>query len=143
MHRAVVLSSFVLLSSVVASAEEPARATVAANLQQQLVAPMAQKDAERSRFSRARRPAADYRARVLDTPPARDARGRTFFAFALDQRREGKDWTDMYVGCVYPDDGSAFVRRGDVYSEAAALLGKKTEQAPAGVCSAATVTASR
>ena len=60
----------------------------------------------------------------------------TFVSFAVDSRHgwigedevTEKDWRrDTFTGCVYPDSGEVFVKRGSAYLSARVLLGKKAE----------------
>ena len=99
--------------------------------------PLAQREKERSRFSRAALPPAERRVRILDTALKQDAKGQPFATFAIDVRYEDSKWSkDAIVGCIYPEDGSIYVQRGETYRAAAILLGKKTENPPETVCRA-------
>lgn len=122
-----------------------------------LVQPLAAKEQERSRFSRARMPAVTRRVRVLDAAPKKDGQGQAFQTFAVDARhgwgkledfeddapearadKAEKAWRkDAIVGCVY-DSGEVYVKKGEEYRPAAVLLGKKTKAADKHICVAAT-----
>lgn len=121
--------------SVVATAERV--------IAQKLLRPLAAKENERSKFSRARMPAQERRVRVLDAALVPDATGAMFVAFAIDDRHgflgdDDSAWSEnALTGCVYPDKGEVFVVRGEQHRPAAMLLGKKTKAAPATTCAAA------
>jgi hypothetical protein len=101
-----------------------------------LVEPLAQKEKERSRFSRARMPPQERRVRVTQAAVALDASGRAYMAFAVDVRR-GTEWHENdVVGCAYTQTGALFVKRGDEYRPAEILLGKDVDVA-SGVCTPA------
>lgn len=105
-----------------------------------LLRPLASKEHERGKFSRARPPAAQRRVRPLEL--ARDSSGKAFVAFAVDERHgwfdesEGEDkWVkDQILGCAYLESREVFVKRGKAFHPAAAKLGKKTKAAPANTC---------
>lgn len=116
----------------------------------QLLQPLAKRDDERSRFSRARMPPAERRVRVLDS--AVDVFGDTFFRFVVDARGGIKQtWQpNTIVGCAYleqrrprrPTVRAVFVDRSasgigshssDV-RDASVVLGKKVAPAEAGTC---------
>jgi len=63
-----------------------AEARALAVVEKQLVKPLAQKEAGRSRFSRAYIPPHARRVRVLDRERSTDGRGAEFVAFAVDER---------------------------------------------------------
>jgi len=119
-------------------------AEVAAVVEMQLLKPLAEKEARRSRFTRASLPPRVRQVRVLDRERSMDGRGAEFAAFAVDERsgwlgRQAADdssaWhKDAIVGCVYPARGEIFIRRGDKFFEASLLLGKKTIAADETVC---------
>ncbi len=96
--------------------------------------PLIEHEAKRSRFSRARLPPSERRIRVVQTTAILDAAGRPFVRFAVDVRY-GSDWSEDIRGCVYLQNGSIFVKRGDAYRSSEILLGKAAEPA-AGVCEA-------
>jgi hypothetical protein len=111
-------------------------------VQTKLLQPLARKDDERSRFSRARMPPAERRARVLETQT--DIDGATFVRFAVDVRHGyTPEWrADTIVGCAYLARGDIYVDRTssglgtharDV-REASVLLGKKVKPALASTC---------
>ena len=100
-----------------------------------LLEPLAQKERERSRFSRARMPPQERRVRVTQAAATLDASGRAYMAFAVDVRR-GAEWHENdFVGCAYTQTGALFVKRGDEYRPAESLLGKDADVAP-NVCTA-------
>ncbi|WP_394844834.1 hypothetical protein LZC95_48280 [Pendulispora brunnea] len=102
-------------------------------VEQALLKPLAEKEKERSRFSRARLPPRERRVRVTEATTTRDASGREYVAFSVDVRF-GDQWQENdIVGCAYPQSGALFVKRGDEYRPADILLGKNTDPAPA-VC---------
>lgn len=95
-----------------------------------LLEPLAHKEKERSRFSRARMPPQERRVRVTQTAVTLDASGRAYMAFAVDVRR-GTEWHENdLIGCGYTQTGALFVKRGDAYRPAESLLGKDVEVAP-------------
>ena len=132
-----------------APSETDARAVV----DKQLIAPLRAKEARQSRFSRAYQPPQVRRVRVLDSAAVTDGNGAVFMSFAVDTQNglledvDGtKPWrTDVIVGCVYPESGKVFVKRGETYFGASLLLGKKTTAAGEHVChgAAAQVAAAR
>ncbi len=97
-----------------------------------LLRPLARKDEDRSKFSRARMPPRERRTRVLADTLSRDAKNRGFVSFVIDVRY-GDEWTENVTGCVYEGSGAIYVAVGDEYRPAAFLLGKKAE-AVSGVC---------
>jgi hypothetical protein len=108
--------------------------TAAAVVEKQLVKPLAEKEAGRSRFSRAYIPPQARRVRVLDREASTDGRGAEFVAFAVDERSGGfgrhatdeSGWRkDAIVGCVYPARDEIFIKRGDKFFGAGLLLGQK------------------
>ena len=106
-----------------------------------LVEPLAAKERDQSRFSRARMPAQERRVRVLDEKPRTDAQGGTFHAFVIDARHgvvEEAAWRLATIsGCVY-SDGKVFVQSGERQRPAAFLLGKNLKPVEEHVCKAAT-----
>jgi hypothetical protein len=107
-----------------------------------LLKPLAQRESERSRFSRVAMPPAARHVRVLGGGPEKDPRGRTFVRFAVDQKW-GTRWVrNAMVGCAYPDEGAVFIQRGESVQSAAQYLG---QDGPATTteCTAATVSSNR
>jgi hypothetical protein len=113
-------------------------------VEKQLVNPLAEKEAKRSRFSRGYIPPQARRVRIPDGARSTDGRGAAFVAFSVDERsgvivRKARDdaesWRkDAIVGCVYPAQGEVFIKRGDKFFAAALLLGQKTPAADDAVC---------
>lgn len=100
------------------------------------MAPLAEHEANTSRFSRARLPPRERRLRVTQVTPSVDAGGRPFMAFAIDVRW-GDEWhANDIVGCAYTKSGELLVKRGDDFRPAAILLGKPADPV-AGACKAA------
>jgi hypothetical protein len=143
---AMLVSAMRASASPPASEQQPAATPVAATaeaiVQQELLKPLAKKEAERSRFSRAPLPARLLRARMVDAQAQTDKAGRAFLAFAVDACYGGGrqcTWRlDSMTGCVYPQTGEVFVKRGDVYLPGTLLLGKKAQAAAGHVCRATT-----
>lgn len=103
-------------------------------LENALIKPLAARDEERAMFSRARVAPMERRVRVTQQNASTDANEKTFFAFAIDSRFRGA-WREAdQVGCIYPESGAVFVKMGATYRSGDALLGKKSQPAPAGVC---------
>jgi hypothetical protein len=151
-HRLVVTLSLVLASSLASAGSDsapvaanapakPVVSTTVSLVNDNLVVPLAAKDSERSKFSRARLPPSERRVRILDQKPQQDSAGNAFYTFAIDQRHgwgKDADWTNATLtGCVYPGSSSVFIKRGNSFHPAAAALGKKTKAAPTSTCSAA------
>jgi len=118
-------------------------ADAAAVVQEQLVKPLAEKEARRNRFSRSYIPPQARRVRVLDGQRSTDARGAEFVAFAVDERSgslarlvaDDSHWRkDAIVGCVYPARDEIFVKRSDKFFGAGLLMGKKTDAADDTIC---------
>ena len=129
---AVVLS---LLPSL-AWAAEPLEATVKRQVDEGLIKPLAAKELDDGKFSRARMPPRERRVRVIDATATPDKDGREYVAFAVDVRF-GKEWRENdVVGCAYVKTGDIFVKRGTEHRPAAFLLGKNVA-AVAGVCAPA------
>ena len=119
-----------------ASADDPPAAVLQRRVEKGLLEPLAQKEKEQSRFSRARMPPRARRVRVTQAAVTLDASGRAYMAFAVDVRR-GSEWQENdVVGCGYPQSGALFVKRGDAYHPAEILLGKDVDVA-ANVCTPA------
>ncbi len=125
-----------LLVPSAASADDPPAAVVQRRVEKGLLEPLAQKEKERSRFSRLRMPPQERRVRVTQASVSIDASGRAYMAFAVDVRR-GNEWHENdVVGCGYTQTGALFVKRGDEYRPAEILLGKDVDVAPS-VCTPA------
>jgi hypothetical protein len=111
---------------------------------EKLIQPLAHKEENQGKFSRARLPPAERRVRIVDDKPQQDSAGAAFFAFAVDARHGWSDqdeanWSKAtIVGCVYPDRGEVFIKRGSAFHPAAAAIGKKTKAAAERTCQAAT-----
>jgi hypothetical protein len=119
-----------LLVPSLASADDPPALTLQRRVEKGLLEPLAQKEKDRSRFSRGRMPPRERRVRVTQTAVSVDASGRAYMAFAVDVRR-GTEWHENdFVGCGYTQTGALFVKRGDEYRPAEILLGKDVEVAP-------------
>jgi hypothetical protein len=123
--------------------DDATRVAVEKIVQQKLLRPLAMKEQEHSKFSRARLPPQDRRLRLQQA--AVDATGATFVTFAVDDRHgfgiEADGWNkDAIVGCAYPGRDEVFITRGDEVRPAAMLLGKKTKAAPATTCKATDTT---
>lgn len=112
----------------------------------ELTEPLAEKEANRGRFSRARLPAQARRVRILDEQPRKDTAGDAFVRFAVDARHgyraDGEDGEDGWrlstiTGCVYLDRKQVFVQKGDEFRPAAILLGKNVKAAADSTCNAA------
>lgn len=127
-------------------AQAPAdRAKAEQLIEKDLLKPLAAKEEQRSRFSRAGLPPQVRRVRVLDQEVKKDAQGGEFLSFAVDAKH-GADWLDegepnpwrenAMTGCVYPATGEIFVKSGKQHRPAAFLLGKKVKPAEAHVCEA-------
>jgi hypothetical protein len=115
-------------------------------VRRELTEPLAEKESNRSRFSRARLPAQDRRVRILDDQPRKDIAGDAFVRFAVDARHgyrevaEGDDagWRLATItGCVYLERSQVFVKQGDQHRPAAILLGKNVKVAAATICNPA------
>jgi len=116
-----------------------------ARVQSALVEPLAAKERDQSRFSRARLPAQERRVRILDEKPRTDAQGGVFFTFAVDARHgvraDDAGWKLAAVGgCVY-QSGEVFVQSGERHRPAAFLLGKNLKPVAEHVCKPATLAA--
>jgi hypothetical protein len=127
---------FALVLSLVpslASADESVAAAMQRRVEEKLVKPLAEKENERSRFSRARLPPSARRVRITQATPTLDKNGREYVSFAVDVRY-GPEWTENdIVGCAYPKSGALLVKRGNEYRPATILLGK-SEDPVAGAC---------
>ena len=141
------LFALLLPTSRTASATPPdtqnAEASAATLVEKKLVQPLAEKEARRSRFSRAYIPPQARRVRVLDRELSTDGRGAAFVAFAVDERSGvlepladdlGRWRKDAIVGCVYPARDEIFIRRGDKFFGVGLLLGQKTAAAADTAC---------
>jgi len=129
-----VLSALVLsLVPSLASADETPAGAAKRRVEEGLVKPLAEKESERSKFSRARMPPAERRVRITQATTGVDKSGREFLPFAIDVRW-GSEWRENdVVGCAYLKNGELFVKRGEEYRPAAILLGKSVDAVP-GVC---------
>ena len=132
-----VLSAFAVVLNLVPSlamADEPSpSAQVQTRVEEGLIKPLAEREKSTSRFSRARMPPRERRARVIQPSPARDKSGRQFMAFAVDVRY-GSEWHENdIVGCAYLDNRALFVKLGEEYRPASVLLGQSGDAVP-GVC---------
>lgn len=123
-------------------AETPPAATSEAasdarrRVEEELIKPLAEKDKQRPKFTRARPPPAERRVRVTAAAPSSDKAGHAFMPFAIDVRY-GDTWTENdIVGCTYAKAGTVFVKSGDEYRPAGILLGKSAAPVP-DVCVAA------
>jgi hypothetical protein len=107
-----------------------------------LLKPLAQRESERSRFSRVAMPPAARHVRVLEGGPEKDPQGRTFVRFAVDEKRFDRWARNAIVGCAYADEGAVFIQRGEKVQSAAQYLG---QDGPAATteCTAATVSSNR
>jgi hypothetical protein len=111
-------------------------------VQRTLIEPLAAKENNQSKFSRARMPAQERRVRILDETPRQDARGGKFVRFAVDARHgfrfkadDEASWRQAAItGCVYVDRGEVFVKKGDEHRPAAFLLGKNVKAAGEQIC---------
>lgn len=107
-----------------------------------LVQPLAAKEENASRFSRARLPPQDRRVRILDDHASKDGQGLAFVRFSIDARRgyhaaadDESSWRrDSITGCVYLERSQVFVKKGDQYRPAAFLLGKNVKAAADTTC---------
>jgi hypothetical protein len=151
-HRLLVAVTIALTSSLASAGSSGSSATpkTASLVTERIIQPLAAKEREQSKFSRARLPAAERRVRMLDDNPQQDSAGDAFFAFAIDARHGWGDddgeakWTKATItGCVYPARGEVFIKRGKVFHPAAAAIGKKTKAAPERTCHAATQVSAR
>ena len=141
--------SIVLASNLALAGSKPAPTTVSL-VNEKLVQPLAAKEREQSKFSRARLPAAERRVRMLDDKEQQDSAGDSFFAFAIDARHGWSDddseakWTkNAITGCVYLAKGEVFIKRGKAFHPAVAAIGKKTKAAPEATCRATTQISAR
>ena len=119
-----------------ASADDPPAAVLQRRVEKGLLEPLALKEKERSRFSRARVPPQERRVRVTQATATLDGKGRAYMAFAVDVRRGTRWHENDVVGCGYTQTGALFVKRGDEYRPAEILLGQAVDIAP-GVCTSA------
>jgi hypothetical protein len=147
-HYLLAAVTIVLTSSLASAGSEPAPGAVGL-VNQRLVQPLVAKEREQSKFSRARPAPAERRVRLLDEKPQQDSAGEAFLTFAIDTRHgwgdeEDVHWTKAAItGCVYPDRGEVFIKRGKAFHPAAAALGKKTKAAPERTCQAAAQVSAR
>lgn len=144
MKRLFALSLMLTASLASATPEDDAKAVV----QKNLIAPLRAKEERHSRFSRARLPAQVRRVRMLDSEPQKDSQGLEFLTFTVDAKHgygeldddgevKADSWRkDVITGCVYPQSGEVFVKKGEKLFGAGLLLGKKTSAAAEHVCKA-------
>lgn len=116
-----------------ASADESVTSQVENRVRERLLKPLAAKENERSKFSRARLPPSERRVRVTQAKTTTDPSGGEYLAFAVDVKW-GTTWHENdIVGCAYPKTGTLFVKRGEEFRSADILLGKSADPV-AGVC---------
>jgi hypothetical protein len=132
---------FAILVCSTAFAESKKADPSVALVERVLVEPLAAKERDQSRFSRARMPAGERRVRILDAKPRRDASGASFVRFAIDERRgfyePGDDtgWNEAAItGCAYAGKGDVFIEKKGELRPAAFLLGKNVKRAAEHVC---------
>lgn len=141
MRHYLLVAVTIVLASGLASAESKPDSVALVN--QRLVQPLVAKEREQSKFSRARPAPTERRVRILDEKPRQDSAGAAFLTFAIDARHgwgddDAANWTKAAMtGCVYPDSGEVFIKRGNAFHPATAALGKKTKAAPERTCHAA------
>jgi hypothetical protein len=126
--RLVLISA--LLSSAVA---RPARADegtwVATRLENEVVKPLAEREAQPPRFARIMNVPMERKVRVASSGPWRDSRGNAYLTFSVDARPLGSSlpWREnSLTGCIYLDTGAIYVRSGPRYRPAAFLRGLAT-----------------
>jgi hypothetical protein len=147
-HRLLVAVTLALTSSLTSAGSSTTPTTVAL-VHEKLIQPLAAKERDQSKFSRARLPPAERRVRLLDDKPQQDSAGEAFYAFAVDARHGWGDddeanWSkNAITGCVYPGRGEVFIKRGNAYHPATAAVGKKTKPAPERTCHVATQLSAR
>jgi hypothetical protein len=137
MRTLLILASLLVASSAFAEpATSPENPAVVAFVTANLLEPLAKREHDQSKFSRARLPPSERRVRVLDAAPHRDATGATFVRFAIEERHglidqpEGEGWSASITGCAYLARKKIFVERGESYRPGAFLLGKHRPAAP-------------
>ncbi len=110
---------------------------VLADLESGFVTSWARYQSARSRFTRALMPPSEARARLQEATARTDARGASFFAFAVDTRSSFPEanWNlATLTGCIYPEQGTVYVRRGESYRTAKSFLGERGAEAPRHAC---------
>jgi hypothetical protein len=133
------LSLSILLGSGITYAGVKHDAEVSQWVETALLKPLAQREGERSRFSRVLMPPTERHVRVLEGGAEKDPRGRAFVRFAVDEKR-GTRWArNAIVGCLYPDGGAVFVQRLGKVQSVAQYLG---QDGPATTTECTAVTAS-
>jgi hypothetical protein len=144
MRNCLLVAATIVLTSSLASAGSKTAPTPVSLVTASVIQPLAAKERDQSKFSRARLPAAERRVRVLDEKPQQDSGGEAFYTFAIDARHGWGDedgeasWTKSAItGCVYLSRGEVFIKRGKAFHPAAAAVGKKTKAAPEKTCQAA------
>jgi hypothetical protein len=139
MRTLLILASLLATSTAFAESkpsEDPTVKFVTVNL----LEPLAKREHDQSKFSRARLPPSERRVRVLDTAPHRDATGAAFVRFVVEERHGMIDqpandgWNASITGCAYLARKKIFVERGDGYRPGAFLLGKNRPAAPKSTC---------
>jgi hypothetical protein len=116
-----------VLAPSLALADESLASAVQRRVKEGIIAPLAEKENARSRFSRVRIAPRERRVRVTDSTTTLDPGGRPYVAFAIDVRY-GEEWRENdVVGCAYPQTGALFVKRGDEIRPAGILLGEKAD----------------
>ena len=106
-------------------------------IQDKLLTPLAARDGSRGSYSRARPPPMERRLRLTDAEPTNDGHGGAFVTFAVDARYgrgEGRWMENTITGCAYAATGEVYVRYGQGFRSADALLGKPSRPAPDHVC---------
>jgi hypothetical protein len=123
--------------------KSPEARIAAAAVGRVLLEPLARREHNTSKFSRASLGPQERRVRILDKQPRKDVVGAEFVRFAVDARHDfyagasddEATWgLATITGCVYLDDAEVFIERGGEYRPAAFLLGKNRKAAPKGVC---------
>ena len=118
------LSLSILLGSEVTYAGVKSDAEVSRLVETAILKPLAQREGDRSRFSRVAMPPAARHVRVLEGGPEKDPGGKTFLRFAVDEKRSTEWARNVIVGCAYLDEGAVFIQRGEKVQSAAQYLGK-------------------
>jgi hypothetical protein len=148
--RLSLFAAAIVLSSTLASAGSNADSKATTLVNERLIQPLAAKEQDRSKFSRARPAPSERRVRFVDDTPQHDTAGDAFLTFAIDEHHGWSDsasdenWTkSTMTGCVYVDRGEVFIKRGNAFHPAAAAVGKKTKAAPERTCHAAEAVSAR
>ena len=106
--RLSLFAAAIVLSSTLASAGSDTQPTATSLVTERLVRPLAAKENERSKFSRARPAPSERRVRLVDADkPQHDSAGNAFVTFAIDERHGWADadddssWSKATIsGCV-------------------------------------------